>query len=270
MSAQPDQTPERVPTTKLEERVRARRQQREILLISHAVLGYPSFDTCEAAIDEMMARGVDIVELQVPFSDPQADGPFFTHANQVAVDGGTSVDACFDFAAATCARHPEGNFVIMTYFNILYQYGVSAFVERAAAAGVQGFIIPDLPVEEADEYVAACDAHGLAPIFLFTPATSPERMREVARHTRGFVYCQARFGVTGNHTEFDDAVDAYIERCRAATALPIAMGFGIQTRADVDFLRGKIDIAICCTQAVRVMTEQGVPAMGGFLAGLRD
>ncbi len=257
------------PITALEKRIRARREQRDILLISHAVLGYPSFETCAESIAEMLAAGVDIIELQIPFSDPQADGPFFTQANQAALTTGCTVDECFEFAEQVCARFPDGDFVFMTYFNILYRRGVASFVERAASVGVKGIIVPDLPIEEADEYVAACDRHQIAPIFMFTPATSAERMSAIAARARGFVYCQARFGVTGSHTQFDDSVRAYIERCRAATALPIAMGFGIQTAADVSFLRGQVDIAICCTQAVRVLVAEGPAAMGRFLADLR-
>jgi tryptophan synthase alpha chain len=241
----------------------------KIKLVSHAVLGYPSFDLCRESVAEMARVGVEIIELQIPFSDPEADGPFFTAAQQESVENGTTVEQCFVFAEEVCAAHPEVQFVFMTYYNIVYKYGVREFVERAAKIGVKGFILPDLPVEEADEYVAACHANKVDPIFVFTPTTSDERMRKIATKASGFVYCQARTGVTGTHTKFGPDEEAYIARCRAATDLPLAMGFGIQTKEDVDFLRGKVDIAICCTQAVKALVKDGPSAMGEFLEGLR-
>jgi tryptophan synthase alpha chain len=253
----------------IEERIRATRRDREILLISHAVLGYPSFEACRESIDEMMAASVELVELQIPFSEPQADGPFFTMANQQALDNGLSVAECLDFAAQTCRRHPTGTFIFMTYFNILFKFGVSAFVKRAAQAGIKGMIIPDLPIEESSSYVKACETEGIDPIFMFAPSTPIERMKDIAKMSRGFVYCQAREGVTGSHTQFGPAVADYIARCRAATDLPLAVGFGIQTKEDVDFLRGRADVAICCTQAVKVLASSGAKAMGQFLRGLR-
>ncbi len=241
----------------------------KIKLVSHAVLGYPSFDLCRESVAEMARVGVDIIELQIPFSDPGADGPFFTAAQQESVENGTTTEQCFEFAKEVCAAHPEVMFVFMTYYNIVFKYGVKKFVERAAKIGVKGFILPDLPVEEADEYIAACKEHNVDPILMFTPTTSDERMRKIAAKASGFIYCQARLGVTGTHTKFGPDEEAYIARARAATDLPLAMGFGIQQKEDVDFLKGKVDIAICCTQAIKVLVKDGVQAMGEFLAALR-
>ena len=255
--------------TLLEQNVRELLEKKEILLVSHAVLGYPSFEACEQSIQEMAKVGVEIIELQIPFSDPQADGPFFTKAQQESVEKGTTVEQCFEFAKKVCAEHKEVNFVFMTYYNILFKYGVAEFVKRAAEIGVKGFIVPDLPVEEADEYIQACKEHKVAPILMFTPTTSESRMKKIAKLAQGFVYCQARVGVTGTHTEFGDEEEAYIKRCREVTDLPIAMGFGIQQKKDVDFLKNKVDIAICCTQAIKVLVKDGAEAMGSFLAKLR-
>ncbi len=146
---------------------------------------------------------------------------------------------------------------------------MAAFVKKAAQAGVQGIIVPDLPIEEGNEYVRACDAEGIAPIFMVAPTTTQERLARIGKMSRGFVYCQAREGVTGSRTRFGPGVSEYIDRCRAATDLPLAVGFGIQAREDVQFLKGKADIAICCTQAVRVLMDGGVKAMGQFLRDLR-
>ncbi len=254
---------------KLEKNVRSLLEEKEILLVSHAVLGYPSFELCEESIAKMAEVGTDIIELQIPFSDPQADGPFFTAAQQESIENGTTVEQCFEFADKVCSRHRSVNFVFMTYYNILFKYGVCDFVKKAAEVGALGIIVPDLPIEEADEYVAACKEHGVAPILLFTPNASEERMAKIAEMAGGFVYCQARIGVTGVKTEFGEDETAYIERCRRVTDLPLAMGFGIQEKADVDFLKGKVDIAICCTQAIKALVNDGVEGMGEFLDGLR-
>ena len=253
----------------LEQDIRKSLEQKDILLISHSVLGYPDFKIDEASIDELVAQGTDLIELQIPFSEPQADGPFFTAANQDAVEAGTKVEECFKFAEKIAEKHPQTHFVFMTYYNILFMYGVEAFVERSAQIGMKGVIVPDLPIEESQEYRDACEKYGIAPIFMFTPTTSDERMKKIAEYAKGFVYCQARVGVTGTHTEFGVEEDKYIARCRAATDLPIAMGFGIQQKEDVDFLKGKVDIAICCTQAVKVLVNDGVEAMGDFIKKLR-
>lgn len=274
-------------TTKLEKNIRSLLEKKQILLVSHAVLGFPSdpaqrvpipivvpmsgtppFSVCEKSIEKMEEVGVDIVELQIPFSDPQADGSFFTSAQQESIDAGTTVEDCFRFAERICAKCSRVNFVFMTYYNILFVYGVEEFVKKTAEIGVRGIIVPDLPFEEASEYVDACRKYGVAPVFLFTPMTSDGRMRKIAGVAGGFVYCQARAGVTGTKTEFDDSITEYIERCRAATDLPLAMGFGIQRKEDVNFLKGKVDIAICCTQAVKVLVNDGVDALGEFLGRL--
>ncbi len=255
--------------TQLEQNIKNLLKEKEILLISHAVLGYPSWELNEESINEMVKVGTDVIELQIPFSDPQADGPFFTIAQQESVNNGTTVEQCFEFTEKVCKKYPNANFVFMTYYNILFTYGVEKFVNRASKIGIKGFIIPDLPYEESDEYLKACKKYNLAAILMFTPVTSDERMVEIGKRGTGFIYCQARVGVTGNHTKFDESIDEYIKRCRNTTSLPIAMGFGIQKKEDLDFLKGKVDIAICCTQAIKVLVKDGVNAMGDFLKGLR-
>jgi len=157
----------------------------------------------------------------------------------------------------------------MTYFNIIFKFGVEKFVKKSAEIGVAGIILPDLPLEEAGEFLRACEKFAVAPIFLFTPNMSEKRMREISAAAAGFIYCQSRTGVTGTRTKFDDAEKKYIARCRRNTNLPLAMGFGIQKKSDVDFLKNKVDIAICCTAAVKILKKNGPQKMGEFLQNLR-
>lgn len=252
----------------LEDIIRSRREERDILLMTHIVLGYPSFEASIEIVDAMVEAGVDLVELQIPFSEPIADGPVILHANQKALAAGSTVARCFETAADLAGRHPIP-FVFMTYTNIAYKHGMAAFAKDTAAAGLRGAIVPDLPFEEGEELLAAMDEQGLDPIFIYSPNTSDERMRAIAERARGFVYCVARKGVTGAATDFA-SLDAYLARCRAATSLPLALGFGVKDAADVAALRGKVDIAVVGSQTIRLIEEQGVSAVGPFLAGLRE
>ena len=252
----------------LEAILHSRREEREILLMTHIVIGYPSFDDSLRVVEAMVEAGVDIMELQIPFSEPIADGPVILHANQRSLAAGSSVDRCFEFGEAVSRRF-DIPFLLMSYYNILFKHGIDAFAQRMADAGLAGAIVPDLPREEADEYLAAMQKRDLAPIFIFSPNTSDARMREIARVAKGLVYCVARKGVTGADTAFCEELDAYLARCRAATDLPLALGFGVQDRADVDHLRGRVDLAVIGTQTIRVMEEQGVDGVKPFIEGLR-
>ncbi len=255
-----------MPTT-LESVVRERLAERDILLMTHIVLGYPSFEASLEIVDAMVEAGVDLIELQIPFSEPIADGPVILHANQKALAAGSTVERCFEAAHSLSDRH-RIPLLFMTYYNIALQHGLEAFAKDTAAAGLRGAIVPDLPFEEGEELLDALAAHALDPIFIFSPNTSDARMRAIAERARGFVYCVARKGVTGAETDFA-ALDAYLQRCRAATSLPLALGFGVKSATDVAAIRGKVDIAIVGSETIRRIDEQGVDSVGPFLRGLR-
>jgi len=248
--------------------LRTRRQERDILLMTHIVLGYPNFDDCLRVVETMVEAGVDLMELQIPFSEPIADGPVILHANQKSLHAGATVERCLRFAETVSARF-DIPFLFMSYYNILFKYGVDAFTKRMRDAGMVGAIVPDLPPEEADDYLAAMQHNDLAPIFIYSPNTTDERMGRIASCAGGFVYCVARKGVTGPATDFTETFRAYLDRCRAATDLPLALGFGVQDREDIDFLRGQVDIAVIGTATIRLLDAQGIGALRGFIEGLR-
>ena len=252
----------------LEDILREKREHSDVLLMTHIVLGYPNFDDCLRVVETMVEAGVDLMELQIPFSEPIADGPVILRANQCALEAGARVERSLRFAEEV-GRRFDIPFLLMTYYNILFKYGVDAFSRRMSEAGTQGAIVPDLPPEEAGDYLAAMQRHALAPIFIFSPNTSDERMRAIAEHARGLVYCVARKGVTGPSTEFSESFHGYLDRCRAATSLPLAVGFGIRDRSDIDVLRGRADIAVIGTATIRLLEERGIGALRGFLEGLR-
>ncbi len=252
----------------LEARIRDARAKKDVLLMTHIVVGYPSFEASLQVVDAMVAAGVDLMELQIPFSEPMADGPVILAANQKALAQGSTVERCFDFAAKVTRRHGIP-FLFMSYYNVLFRAGVAGFVDRMKTAGLCGAIVPDLPPEEAGAYLPAMESADLDPIFIYSPSTSDERMRSISSQGRGFIYCVARKGVTGLHTAFSAELDAYLARCRAATQLPLAVGFGVQDAADVDFLRGKVDVAVVGSATLRLIDEKGVGAVDGFIRGLR-
>lgn len=252
----------------LEQRIREVRAKKDILLMTHLVLGYPSFDSNRTVIEQMVSAGVDVIELQIPFSEPMADGPVIMKANQEALANGVKVWQCLDFAAEIAGEY-KIPFLFMTYYNILFKYGLEPFFEKAREVGIKGLIVPDLPPEEGDGYFELARDLDLAPIQIFAPTSTEERMRYLASFGEGFVYCVARKGVTGKQSTFDEEFDAYMSRCRRATDLPLAVGFGISRREDVELLTGKADIAVIGTATIRLIEEQGEQAVGDFIKGLR-
>ena len=251
----------------LESYIRNKLEKKYILLMTHIVLGYPSFDANLRIIEVMVDAGVDLMELQIPFSEPSADGPVIVRANQEALKGGATVKSCFEFIEQV-TRIFDIPFLIMSYYNILFRFGVKRFVSVMSKCGLRGAIIPDLPPEKGQEYLDAMVDHDLAPILIFSPTTSPDRMGSICSSARGFIYCVARKGVTGENTNFSKELAAFLTRCREATPLPLALGFGVKEKAHIDFLKGKADIAVIGSQTIRVMEQKGIASVGDFIHSL--
>ncbi len=254
----------------LEDKIKVLRQRKGLLLMPHLVLGFPSYEANRKLIQTMVEAGADIIEMQIPFSEPMADGPVIVKANDEALKGGANTTKSLAFAAEVCAAFPETLFVFMTYANIPFVYGMEKFVEKTAAIGVKGLIIPDLPPEEGADYLKACKTTGVDPIFLFTPTSTPERLKIVSKHGGGIAYCVGRKGVTGIKTRFDRSLKELVQRYRMATSLPIALGFGIQEKEDIDAIRDDVDIAVIGTKILTLHEEKGAKAVGDFLKSARE
>lgn len=248
--------------------LKKRLEQKDILLMTHLVLGYPSLAANREVIAQMAENGVDCIELQIPFSEPIADGPVILKASQDSLETGITVEECLVFGAEMAAAFPGVHFLFMTYYNIVYKYGEEAFLKRTREIGFTGTIIPDLPPEEGADYISSSRSLGLAPITFFTPTSSSERMEEVAARGDGFVYCVARRGVTGKQTAMDEDFTGYLARCRKATSLPLAVGFGISSPEDVALLKGKADMAVIGTATIKLVDDKGPAAVGPFIASL--
>lgn len=195
----------------------------------YSVLGYPDRATSLAVVKTLADVGADLLELGVPFSDPLADGPTIQAASQKSLENGTTLTDCLAMVREVRAQGVETPALMMGYVNPILAYGTARFVADAAEAGVDGFIIPDLPPEEAAEIEASCEAHGLALVYLLAPTSTPERIKLVAQKSRGFIYLVSLTGVTGARTELPPDLAAFVDRVRAETRLPLAVGFGIGT-----------------------------------------
>ena len=143
------------------------------------------------------------------------------------------------------------------------------FVQVLSDGGLRGAIVPDIPPEEGRGFLETMKSRNLAPILIYAPTTSLERMRYLDSFAAGFIYCVARKGVTGQKTNFSNDLEAYLKKCRQGTNLPLALGFGIKERSDIDFLKGKADIAVIGSQTIRIMETAGIEAVGAFIRGLR-
>jgi tryptophan synthase alpha chain len=252
----------------LETYLKKRLKEKEILLMTHIVLGYPTFEDAFRIVEAMVNAGVDLMELQIPFSEPIADGPIILHANQKALAGGATVQKCLDFAQKI-VKSFDIPFLFMSYYNILFKYGVDRFVGAMHDNGIVGAIVPDLPPEEGRDYLDAMEKYHLSPIFIFSPTTPEDRMVYLNSYGKGFIYCVARKGVTGVATDFSTQLTEYLLRCRKATELPLALGFGVKEREDVEFLIGKADIAVIGSETIRLVDTDGVDAVGKFINSLR-
>ncbi len=252
----------------LEKKLRNRLEKKKILLMTHIVLGYPSFTTNRKVVAQMVDNGVDCIEMQIPFSEPMADGPVILKANQESLALGTTVADCLAFGAEMAEQH-EIPFLFMTYYNIIFKYGEQRFFRDCQSAGIQGLIIPDLPPEMGEEFFRLAKQYQIAPILIFAPTSTDARMAELNKSASGFIYCVARRGVTGKKSEFDDDFGSYFARCRAATSLPLAVGFGIRDKSDVAAITGKADMAVIGSETIRLVDEKGPEAVGPFISGLR-
>lgn len=252
----------------LEKTLRNARLKKDILLMTHIVLGYPSFETNRKVIAQMVENGVDCIEMQIPFSEPMADGPVILKANQDSLAMGTTVKDCMAFGAEMAASH-DIPFLFMTYYNIVYKYGEEQFFKDCQSANIQGLIIPDLSPEMGENFFKLANIYQVAPILIYAPTSTDHRMKTLNDSANGFIYCAARRGVTGSKSSFDEDFETYLSRCKAATTLPLAVGFGIQNKEDVASLKGKADMAVIGSQTIRLVDEKGPEAVGPFIAGLR-
>ncbi len=232
---------------------RARAENRAAF-VAYLCAGDPDFDTSLAACRSLLASGVDILELGVPFSDPLADGLTNQLAAQRALESGMTGARVFELVKRL-RETSETPVIFYTYYNLVFANGVDAYVRAAKAAGVDGLLTLDLPPEEAGELVTACRAHGLETVFIVAPTTPDARLPVIAAATTGFIYYVSREGVTGVRDQVAANIPEAVTRIRRHTPLPVAVGFGLSSRGQVAQVAAQADGVVVGSALVNIIRD---------------
>lgn len=241
------------PSDRLAEAVRAASTRGEPAIVAFMTAGFPQKDLFREHLLAVASES-DVVEIGVPFTDPMADGMTIQRSSQAALKQGVSLK--WILAELRQMQRPAAPLVLMSYLNPLLQYGYAALAKDAAAAGVCGFIVPDLPFDEGDEFRAALSAEGVALVQMVTPVTTTERLRQVCAVSEGFVYAVTMTGTTGKQVAVPDTVIDYLKAVTAASPVPVCAGFGIRSREQVEKLREYVAGVVVGSALVEVL-ERG-------------
>jgi tryptophan synthase alpha chain len=233
---------------------RARREKRAAF-VAYLCAGDPDFDASVAACRAVIAAGVDVLELGVPFSDPLADGPTNQLAAQRALESGITAARVLDLVREVRKLSPDLPIIFYTYYNLVFSNGVDAYVRAAREAGVDGMLTLDLPPEEAGEVLAACKTHGLKTVFIVAPTTPAVRLAKIGAVTTGFIYYVSREGVTGVRDQVASNIPESVARIREHTELPVVVGFGISTPQQVREIAGYADGVVVGSVLVNVIRD---------------
>lgn len=223
-------------------------------LIAYITCGDPDLATSRQVALAAAKAGADVIELGVPFSDPVADGPVIQRASERALRNGTTLREVLSLAQRVREVSDVG-LVLFSYLNPILQYGLKDFCSSAAESGIDGVLVTDLPVEESAEYLKAVRACKLAPIFLAAPTSTDERLRQIARHSRGFIYAVSRTGITGVRDVLESDAQQLVGRVRAYSKMPVAVGFGISTPEQFAEVGAFADAAVVGSAIVRRIEE---------------
>jgi len=259
-------------SSRIETRFRDLRAKNAKGLIVYLTAGDPNLDATGELLLALERAGVDVIELGVPFSDPLADGPVIQRASERALRSGTTLRKILE-RFPSWRQTVRAPIILFSYFNPILQYGLEKFAARAAQAGVDGALVVDLTVEEAESYVRAMRAQNLDTVFLASPTSTDARLERAAQLSTGFLYLISRTGVTGERSEMAASVGPLAERARRLTSLPLAIGFGISTGAQVREVQAHADAAVVGSAVVHAIEEhysqEGPAAIERFVRGLK-
>lgn len=259
-------------TQRLSKRFEEVRSRREAALIGYVMVGEPELSRTIEYIRALEAGGVDIVELGVPFTDPIADGPILQAAHSRALRQGVAVHTVFQIVREL-RKSSEIPILLMTYYNPICRLGEESFARRCSEAGVDGVIIPDLPIEEATSWVNQARKYGLARIFFATPETDNERVKKICEYASGFLYLVSRYGTTGPSETLAPTVLPLLERVRPLLPedLKLAVGFGLMTRAHIETVvrAGADGVIVASALAARIAEGASPEAIAAYVRDLK-
>jgi tryptophan synthase alpha chain len=259
-------------TTRIAARFHDLRSRNAKGLVVYLTAGDPSLDATGELLLALDRAGVDVIELGVPFSDPLADGPVIQRASERALRSGTTLRKILD-RFPTWRQSVKAPIILFSYFNPILQYGLENFATRAAQVGVDGTLIVDLTADEADGYVQAMRGQNLDTVFLASPTSTDARLERAAELSTGFFYLISRTGVTGERTDTASSGKVLAERAHKLTSLPLAVGFGISTAAQVREVQSYADAAVVGSAVVHAIEErfaqEGPAAIEAFVRGLK-
>ncbi|MDO4267934.1 MAG: tryptophan synthase subunit alpha [Eubacteriales bacterium] len=232
--------------------------------------GDPDLETTAAAVRAMAENGADLIELGIPFSDPTAEGPVIQGANIRALKGGVTTDRIFELVRQL-RRDVTVPMVFMTYANVVYSYGADRFLSACRDVGIDGLILPDVPFEEKEEFLAVCRAYGVDLISLVAP-TSDNRIAMIAREAEGFLYLVSSLGVTGTRSEINTDLASIVKVIRQNTDIPCAIGFGISTPEQAEKMASIADGAIVGSAIIKILEKHGreaAPFVGEYVREMK-
>jgi len=241
--------------------------------VAFITAGYPDLATTARLILELEKAGADIIELGIPFSDPMADGPVIQEASMQALKKKTDLNSIFKMVKSVRPK-TEIPLCFMTYYNPVFSYGIADFARQAAACGVDGVIIPDLPPEEGQELIKAARRTGLATVFFISPTTAENRMRRICGSSQGFIYYVCLTGVTGARRELPQDLAGHLKKIRSFTKKPVCVGFGVSTAGQVKQVQSQADGVIVGSAIIKKIKENAgkkdlVSKVGRFVRNLK-
>jgi tryptophan synthase alpha chain len=226
-------------------------------LVAYITCGDPDLETSREVILAAVRAGADVIELGVPFSDPVADGPVIQRASERALHAGTTLTSVLELAKEVRQRAPKVGLLVFSYLNPLMRMGLEKFASEAKQAGVDGVLVTDLPVEEADQHLAVMRKHQLDTVFLAAPTSPDARLKAICEVSRGFVYAVSRTGVTGTRQELAGDASGLVMRIKQFTKLPVAVGFGISNAQQFAEVTSFADAAVVGSGIVQVIEKAG-------------
>jgi tryptophan synthase alpha chain len=241
---------------RIEKRLDELKQAGKKAFITYTTAGLPDLDTTEKLIYAQDRAGADILEIGIPFSDPVADGPVIQDASFKAIQNGATLVKIFDVIEKVRENKCEVPVIFMMYYNTIFHYGISEFVKKCTACGVDGLIVPDLPFEEQGELKEELAKNDAAPILIqLVSPVSKQRVPMLLENARGFVYCVSQMGVTGKSANFHKDIIEYLTAVKNVSKIPVMVGFGIRTPKDIEPFENIVDGAIVGSNLLRVLEE---------------